>query len=221
GYDDDRTYVRMGILCQEALDGLKVSTPVDIVDMILKDPMNLSTYLRVPVEDLPYDEGVSVWNRRGRIRAMYGVLNKHASLSQLVGASKAAKTNASSLFEWILARTDIDKVNLPKMITSYQLKQKATQLIKEICINDVKKTRYELVKSKSMTVCEDGHYIPVDDQDFVSLEDYRHGRVRYLMDQGISAEVLRGVILDHVSRYPNAVEALGLLTEVKSMRVAS
>jgi len=40
------------------------------------------------------------------------------------------------------------------------------------------------------------------------------------MEQGISAEVLRAVILDHVSRYPNAVEALGLLTEVKSMRVA-
>ncbi len=61
----------------------------------------------------------------------------------------------------------------------------------------------------------------IDGQDYVFLEDYRHGRVRYLMDQGISAEVLRGVILDHVSRYPNAVEALGLLTEVKSMRVAS
>ena len=41
------------------------------------------------------------------------------------------------------------------------------------------------------------------------------------MDQGISVEVLRAVILDHVSRYPDAVEALGLLTEVKSMRVAS
>jgi|GEM_PF-4287748 hypothetical protein len=49
------------------------------------------------------------------------------------------------------------------------------------------------------------------------MEDYRHGRVRYLLEQGISTEVLRAVILDHVSRYPNAVEALGLLAEVKSM----
>ena len=65
------------------------------------------------------------------------------------------------------------------------------------------------------------HYIPIDDQNFVSLEDYRYGRVRYLMEQGISPIVLRAVILDHVSRYPDAVEVLGLLTEVKSMRVAS
>jgi len=221
GYDDDRTYVRLGMLCQEALDGLKVSTPVDIVDIILQDPMKLSTYLRVPVEDLPYDEGVSVWNRKGRIRSMYGALNnKQTSLFQVVGASKAAKTNASSLFEWILARTDIDKVKLPKIISSYQLKETATQLINHVPASDVKKTRYELVRSKTMTVCEDGHYIPIDGQDFVSLEDYRYGRVRYLMEQGISAEVLRAVVLDHVSRYPNAVEALGLLTEVKSMRAA-
>ena len=58
----------------------------NIVEMILQDPMKLSTYLRVPVEDLPYDEGISVWNRRGRIRSMYGVLNKHASLSLGEGA---------------------------------------------------------------------------------------------------------------------------------------
>jgi len=64
------------------------------------------------------------------------------------------------------------------------------------------------------------HYIPIDDQNFVSLEDYRYGRVRYLMEQGISPIVLRAVILDHVSRYPDAVEVLGLLTEVKSMRAA-
>jgi hypothetical protein len=172
----------------------------NIVELILQDPMKLSTYLRVPAGDLPYDEGVSVWNRRGRIRSMYGVLNKHASLSQVVGASKAAKSNASSLFEWILARTNIKAIILPKIITSYQLKQKATQLIKEICINDVKKTRYELVKSKSMMVCEDGHYIPIDDQDFVSLEDYRYGRVRYLMDQGISAEGCRAGSCEQISR---------------------
>ena len=202
---------------------VKSTPPVDIVEMILQDPMKLSTYLRVPVADLPYDHnGKAVWNRRGRVKSMYSALSdKHTTLSQLVGASKAAKTNAASLFEWILARTNIDAIVLPKMITSYQLKEKATQLIKEISAPDVKKTRYELVKSKSMIVCEDGHYIPIDGQDFVSLEDYRYGRVRYLMDQGISDDVLRAVILDHVSRHPNAVEALGLLTEVKSMRVAS
>ena len=28
GYDDDRTYIRLGMLCQEALDGLKVRPPL-------------------------------------------------------------------------------------------------------------------------------------------------------------------------------------------------
>ena len=81
----------------------------NIVELILQDPMKLSTHLRVPVEDLPYDEGVSVWNRRGRIRSMYGVLNKHASLSQVVGASKAAplRGTLSASMPWLRRRWTI------------------------------------------------------------------------------------------------------------------
>ena len=82
----------------------------NIVELILQDPMKLSTYLRVPVEDLPYDEGVSVWNRRGRIRSMYGRTEQpRVPLPEVVGASKAAplRGTLSASMPWLRRRWTI------------------------------------------------------------------------------------------------------------------
>ena len=37
GFSDDRIYIRLGVLCQAALDGLKLDTTVDVVQWLLRD----------------------------------------------------------------------------------------------------------------------------------------------------------------------------------------
>ena len=45
----------------------------------------------------------------------------------------------------------------------------------------------------------------------------RHARVDYLLEAGVNPQVLRAVVMDRVAQNPNAVEALGLLTALKSL----
>ena len=214
GYHDDRVYVRIGMLCQEALDGLKVTTPVDVVQILLDDPARLSEFLRVPVGELPYDGGArAVWRTSSRVRNMYRAWSdKRSPVSQMAGAAKAAKSGAESTFEWILARTGLDKINLPKLITRSDLKKKASRMLEGLPDRDVRQARYELVKSRSMQVHEDGVFIPMEEQPVVSLQDHRFGRIQYLLDHGVDPGVLRAVIMDHVGSHPEALESLGLLT---------
>lgn len=208
GYHDDRTYVRMGMLCQEALDGLKVTTPVDIVEAIVHDPMILAEYLRMPSNALPFDgQGIPAWHRHGRVRSMYRALSdKGAALSQLVGAGKAASADAACLFEWILARTGIDKITLPEIITRSKLRAKADGLLQKTPANQVNTARYHMAKTRDMVVGED-----------VLMKDHRYGRLRHLLDSGVNPYALRTAVLDHVSHHPDAVEALGLLTALRGM----
>ena len=219
GYHDDRVYVRMGTLCQEALDGLKVATPVDVVEILLDDPARLSEFLRAPVHDLPYDAGArAIWRTGSRVRNMYRAWSdKHSPVSQMLGAAKAAKTDAQSTFEWILARTGLDQITLPKIITRSDLKRKASCFLERMPEREVRHARYELVKSRSMQISEDGLYIPLEEQPKVSLQDHRHGRVKYLLKRGVESAVLRAVVMEYVSRKEDAVEALGLVTALRDM----
>jgi hypothetical protein len=219
GYDNNAVYTRLGMLCQEALDGLKLTTPVDIVQILLDSPSMLSEYLNITISDLPYDhEELPVWRSKGRTRRIYQAWsNKRIPVSELVGASKASKHDAESLFEWILSRTGLSEIDLPKLITRAQLREKAEGLMQSIPPGIARKTRYELVKSRSLQVQEDGVFIPIDGQSLVSLQDHRFGRIRYLLDHGVDPGVLRAVVLEHVGRKPEAMEALGLLTALKSL----
>jgi hypothetical protein len=223
GYHDDRVYVRMGMLCQEALDGLKVTTPVDVVQILLDDPARLSEFLRVPIGALPYDAGArAVWRSSSRVRNMYRAWSdKRSPVSQSAGAARAAKTNAESTFEWIIARTGLDGITLPKVITRSDLKEKASHMLEGLPDKDVRQARYELVKSRSMQVHEDGLFVPMTEQPLVSLQDHRFGRIRYLLNHGVDPRVLRAVVLEHVGRKPDAMEALGLLTALRSLAAAS
>jgi hypothetical protein len=219
GYDNNMAYTRLGMLCQEALDGLKLTTPVDIVQILLDSPSMLSGYLNITMSELPYDhEELPVWRTKGRARRMYQAWsNKRISSSELVGASKAAKYDSESLFEWILSRTGLSKIDLPKLITRAQLREKAEGLMQRIPAGEARKTRYELVKSRSMQVQEDGLFVPMTEQPPISLQDHRFGRIQYLLNHGVDPGVLRAVVMDHVGNHPEALESLGLLTALRTL----
>lgn len=82
---------------------------------------------------------------------------------------------------------------------------------------EARKTRYELVKSRSMQVQVDRVFKPVEGQPEVPLQDHRFGRVKHLMEQGIDPGVLRAVVMDHVGSHPEAIESLGLLTAMRRL----
>jgi hypothetical protein len=219
GWDDDRTYVRMGELCDVALAGLKSDSPTDVVKWVLADGERLSLYLSIPLKDLPYDaDGTPIWHRSNRTKSMYHSLsNKRTPLSLLVGTAKAAKQDSDSLFEWILSRSGIDTIDMPKVITRDILRAKASDILGGVPADQIRSTRFHLARSRSM-VCEaDEHYVPIVGQEPVTLQDHRYGRVRYLLEHGVDPAVLRAVVMQKVSESSQSVEALGLLTALRSI----
>jgi hypothetical protein len=219
GYGNHMVYTRLGMLCQEALDGLKLTTPVDIVQILLDSPGRLSEYLGIPEIDLPYDQGgMPAWRSNGRTRRMYQAWsNKRIPVSELLGASRAAKQDAESLFEWILSRTGLGEIELPRVLTRAQLREKAESLMHGRPAGEARKTKYELVRSRTMQVQEDGLFVRMESQPEVTLQDHRFGRVRYLLDHGVDPAVLRAVVMQKVSESSQSVEALGLLTALRTI----
>jgi hypothetical protein len=94
------------------------------------------------------------------------------------------------------------------------LREKAEGLMLSRPVGEARKNRYELVKSRSMQVQEDGLFVPIDGQS-VSLQDHRFGRIQYLLGHVVDPGVLRAVVMERVGRKPDAMEALGLLTAMK------
>jgi hypothetical protein len=215
-YDDDRLYVRLGMLCQEALDGLKLTTPVDIVQAILQAPDWLAQYLRMPASEMA---ALSMWQGGSRVRVMYRALSdKRVSLSYLAGAAHAASRDAASLFEWILARTGLGDITVPEPLTGEILRHKAEELMHHLTPEQVSAARYHLARSRSLLIREEEGNISTEHPPGVTLQDHRYGRVQHLLSAGVSPTALRAVIMDHVARHAEAVEALGLLTALRCLQ---
>lgn len=66
--------------------------------------------------------------------------NKGTQASDSVGTSKSGKQDAESLFDWILSRTGLGEVELSRMITRAQLREKAGRLMRGISAGEARKS---------------------------------------------------------------------------------
>jgi len=219
---DLRVYIRMGQLCQEALSGLKMSSGGDVVKWYLSNKTHLAKYLGMPESSLPFEGKTPWWDMMGvltlkdkkkkksilRYRNMYSTMCSKVTMDKYLEHAPVAGLNKLSLFEWMLARTRVGDLHPVPVLTRGDLKREMNKL--HASDDDLKRARYYLRSINVGSFDTEGRFYP-DDHGEIRPMWNRWMRAEMLKNYGVPIDAIKKSIYQHLLKYPESVENLGLI----------
>jgi hypothetical protein len=145
---DDRTRVMCGEIAHDQLGGLKTTESISTPMYVMNHGELLSSLVHQPMRKMPFDDkgrSYVYWDLpvMNKYRSFYGVFTGRMKfLDTIVGTAKNASADATSVFEFFVAHTNVSLIETPSVVTYSSLKERAVEM-REGFIDDNGRTEGE------------------------------------------------------------------------------